>query len=230
MLTQQLGIERTSPGVSAFLTANYVLFVPVFGLFLGRRVGWPAVTGVALSLCGSYLICFPARGVSELPSLVPHALSLGTGEAWTLLCAVLFAIQILVVDRCARDCDMLRFSAVQMVVAGLVAFPFVFLPSERACTGWLDFAKGAPALLWLGIVSSGVAYTLQNLGQAKVPAAIAAVIMSMEGAFAVLFGWLLLGDVLTARQLAGCGIILVAVAASQCLGAHAPIASDRRPN
>jgi len=209
MLTQQLGIERTGPGVSAFLTANYVLFVPVLAVALGRRAVWAVWAGVVLSLFGTSLVCFPDYG----PSLC--GFRLGVGESWTLLCAALFAVQILVVDRFARDCDMLRFSTVQMAVAGLVAVPFVFLPSELARAGWSEFLKGLPALLWLGIVSSGVAYTLQNLGQAKVPAALASIVMSLEGVFAVIFGWLLLNDVLTARQFIGCGIILSAVIISQ---------------
>ena len=209
MLAQQLGIERTSPGVSAFLTANYVLLVPVFGIFLGRRAGLSVWSGVVLALLGTFLLCFSAEDMKR------ETLSLGPGEAWTLGCAALFAVQILVVDRFARDCDMFRFSFVQMTVAGLVALPFVFLPSEMARTSWAGFVAGLPALLFLGVLSSGIAYTLQNLGQAKVPAALASIIMSLEGVFAVLFGWLILGDVLTARQLTGCAFVFAAVILSQ---------------
>ena len=210
-LAQQLGIEQTTPGVSAFLTANYVLLVPVFGIALGRRAGLSVWSGVVLALIGTALICF------SMEDLRRETLDLGTGESWTLLCAALFAVQILVVDRFARDCDMLRFSTVQMAVAGLVALPFVFLPSELARTSWGDFTAGLPALLFLGVLSSGVAYTLQNLGQAKVPAALASIIMSLEGVFAVLFGWLILDDMLTARQLSGCALVFCAVILSQLL-------------
>jgi len=210
MLTQQLGIERTGPGVSAFLTANYVLLVPVFGILLGRRAGLGVWTGVVLALCGSFFICFPSFAAVR-------SLSLGPGEAWTLLCAALFAVQILVVDRFAANGDMLRFSMVQMFVAGLVALPFVFLPGELARASWSGFLKGIPALLWLSIVSSGIAYTLQNLGQAKISAALASIVMSLEGAFAVVFGWLLLEDVLSVRQLLGCAFILLAVLLSQLI-------------
>ena len=208
-LSQQLGIERTSPGVSAFLTANYVLLVPVFGIALGRRAGLAVWSGVVLALLGSYFICFSSC------SLIPDPRSLGAGEAWTLLCAAFFAVQILVVDRFARNCDMLRFSMVQVTVAGIVALPFVFLPSELARTDWGDLTAGLPALLFLGILSSGVSYTLQNHGQAKVSAALAAIIMSLEGVFAVLLGWLILGDVLSVRQLFGCALVFSAVILSQ---------------
>ena len=210
-LAQQLGIERTSPGVSAFLTANYVLLVPVFGIALGRRAGFAVWSGVILALFGTYFICHPASS----SSLFPLPFSLGPGEAGTLLCAAFFAVQILVVDRFARNCDMLRFSMVQVTVAGFVALPFVFLPSELARTDWGDFTAGLPTLLFLGIFVSGVSYALQNHGQAKVSAALAAIIMSLEGVFAVFFGWLILGDVLTVRQLFGCAFVFGAVILSQ---------------
>lgn len=210
-LTQQFGIERTSPGVSAFLTANYVLLVPVFGILLGHRAGLSVWGGVALALLGTYFICLPSSG----SSLFPFPSDLGSGEAWTLLCAALFAVQIRVVDHFAGGCDMLRFSVVQMGVAGLVCLPFVFLPGELARASWEGFVSGIPALLFLGILSSGVAYTLQNLGQAKVPAALASIIMSLEGTFAALFGWLILGDVLSPRQLLGCALVFGAVILSQ---------------
>ena len=209
LMAQQLGIERTSPGVAAFLTANYVLLVPVFGVVLGRRAGLPVWVGVALALAGTFLICFSATGARC------KAWRLGTGEAWALLCAALFAVQILVVDRFAHDCDMLRFSMVQMAVSGLVALPFTFLPRELARASWTEFAAGLPALVFLGVFSSGVAYTLQNLGQVKVPAPLASIVMSLEGVFAVLFGWLLLDDVLTVRQLTGCAFVFGAVLLSQ---------------
>ena len=209
MLAQQLGIERTSPGVSAFLTANYVLFVPVFGIFLGRRAGLPVWGGVALALIGTFFICFAAKDLRR------ETLDLGTGEAWTLLCAVLFAVQILVVDRFAPGSDMLRFSMVQMFVAGAVAIPFVFLPSELDRTSVAAFVKGIPALVYLGIFSSGIAYTLQNLGQARTPPTLAAIFMSMESVFGAFFGWLILGDMLTARQISGCALVFGAVILSQ---------------
>ena len=212
MMAQQLGIEHTTPGISAFLTANYVLFVPLLAWTIGR--GFPSVgvwIGVAFALFGTCLICFADFG-SALSEF-----RLGVGEAWTLLCAALFAVQIMVVDRFARDVDVLKFSFVQLAVSALCAFPFVFLPSELARTSWSHFVSGLPAVLFLGILSSGIAYTLQNLGQAKTPPALAAIIMSMESVFGALFGWLVLHDVLTPRQLCGCALVFAAVVVSQLL-------------
>ena len=207
-LVQQLGIERTMPGVAAFLTTNYVLIIPVFGLFLGRRAGLNVWGGVVLALAGTYLLCVQGAGATW---------HVGAGEGLVLLCAVFFAAQMMVVERFIRGCDMLRFSFLQVVVAGLVNLPFSFLPSEMARNSWEGFVRGVPAILFLGILSSGVAYSLQNRGQAKVPAALAAIITSLEGVFATLFGWLVLGDRMTARQLLGSACVLAAVVVSQLL-------------
>ena len=212
MVSQQLGIEHTTPGISAFLTANYVLLVPVFAWVVGRgRPGCAVWSGVALALLGTCLICFADFGT------LFSDFKLGVGEAWTLLCAALFAVQIMVVDRFARNVDVVRFSMVQLFVSALCALPFVFLPSELARASWPDFVAGLPALFFIGVLSSGIAYTLQNLGQAKTPPALAAIIMSMESVFGALFGWLILHDVMTLRQLCGCALVFLAVIASQLL-------------
>ena len=217
-LAQQLGVERTSPGVAAFLTTNYVLLVPVFGLCLGRKAGRGVWGGVALALVGTYFICFAAA------SPIPRPSSLGAGEAWTLLCSALFAVQMLVVERFVRGCDLLRFSMLQVTVAGFVNLPFAFLPGELARLSPEGVVQGLPAVLFLGVLSSGVAYSLQNRGQKKVPAALASIILSLEGVFATLFGWLVLGDMLTARQLAGCACVFAAVVLSQIAGAKRDLA------
>ena len=217
MLAQQLGIERTTPGISAFLTANYVLIVPVLAWIVGKgRPGVGVVTGVGLALVGTYFISIS----TSTPAAATAPLSIGAGELWTLGCAVLFAVQIMVVDHFAPGSDMLRFSMVQMFVAGLVALPFVFLPSELARASWQGFMKGVPALVYLGVFSSGIAYTLQNLGQARTPPALAAILMSMESVFGAFFGWLLLGDVLSLRQIVGCLLVLSAVILSQLLSSR----------
>lgn len=207
MMAQQIGLETTTPGISAFLTANYVLLVPVFAWIVGK--GRPALgvwLGVALALVGSYFICL--SGASNLRTI-------GRGELWTLLCAALFALQIMVVDRFASQVDVIRFSMVQLFAAALVAFPFVFLPGERALASWDHLTAGLPALLFVGILSSGIAYTLQNLGQARTPAAVAAIIMSMESVFGAFFGWLFRGDLMTPLQTAGCACVFLAVVLSQ---------------
>ena len=214
MMAQQLGIEKTTPGVSAFLTANYVLIVPLLAWLVGkvRPTSWICL-GVTLALLGTYFLTLNPQLSNPDPH--PSTLNSISGELWTLACAVLFAVQIMVVDRFAPGNDMLRFSMVQMFVAGFAALPFVFLPSELARTSWTSFVKGLPALVYLGVFSSGIAYTLQNLGQARTPPAFAAIIMSMESVFGALFGWLLLGDKMSPCQLFGCALVLLAVVLAQ---------------
>lgn len=207
MVAQQIGIEHTTPGISAFLTTNYVLLVPIFvWLVGGGRSRLDIWVCAALALFGTYLICMSDGFLIA---------QVGCGEAWTLLCSVLFAVQIMAVNRFARNVDVVKFSMVQLFAAALTALPFIFLPSELSRANWHDFVAGLPALLFVGVLSSGIAYTLQNLGQARTPPAIAAVIMSMESVFGAFFGWLILDDVMTSRQLLGCGLVLSAVLLSQ---------------
>ena len=206
MIAQQLGIEHTTPGVSAFLTANYILLVPVFAWIAGKgRPGWSVWAGVALARGGTYLI---SGGAAE-------GFGIGRGELWTLLCAVLFAVQIMVVDRFAPGCDVIRFSMVQTFVAGICAAPFVLLPSEASRLTLAHFRAGWFSLFYVSIMSSGIAYTMQNLGQARTNASVAAVLMSFESVVGAVSGWLALGDAFTPAQTAGCALVFSAVVIAQ---------------
>ena len=206
MTSQQIGIEHTTPGISAFLTANYILLVPVLAWTIGRgRPGAPIWVGVAFALAGSYLISIGGG----------DGLGIGRGELWTLLCAVFFAVQIMVVDRYAPGCDVLRFSMVQTFVAGICAAPFLLLPSEASGLTLAHFTAGWFSLFYVGILSSGIAYTFQNLGQARTNASIAAILMSFESVVGAVSGWLALGDAFSPRQIAGCALVFFAVILAQ---------------
>jgi len=207
-LAQQIGIMSTTPGISAFLTANYVLLVPVFGLVLGRRTGLVAWFGVVVALTGSYFICID-------PATTGFAI--GRGELWILLCAVLFTVQILLVDRFAPGTDVIAFSCVQQVMCIVFSIPFLFLASERVHFNGADLAAAFGPVAFLGIVSSGIAYSLQNLGQVRTPPTLAAILMSLESVFGAFAGYLWFGDLLTARQLFGCALVLVAAVGSPLL-------------
>lgn len=206
-LTQQTGIEHTTPGISAFLTSNYMILVPVFGLFVGR-VPKPAVwLWTALALAGTYFICIDPAAES---------FAVGRGEAWTLLCAVLFAMQVLAVDRFAPGTDILAFSCVQQIAGAVCALPFVLsLSSERAFFTMEHLHAALWPLLFVAVMSSGIAYTLQNLGQVRTHPALACIIMSLESAIGAITGYFILGDTLTSRQIAGCSVLLAAVILSQ---------------
>ena len=205
-VSQQTGIVYTTPGVSAFLTSNYMLLIPVFGLFVGRPAGAAAWLWVAMAVVGSYLICIEPGSAG---------ISVGRGEAWTLLCAALFAAQVLCVDRFAPGTDVLAFSCVQQFIGAICSLPFLFLASERACYTPERLSAAALPVAYIGIFSSGIAYTFQNLGQVRTHPAIAAVIMSLESAIGAICGYAVFGDVLSPRQLVGCAVMLAAVVLSQ---------------
>ena len=200
-MAQQVGLQWTSAGLSGFLTANYVLLVPVFGCFIGRpplRTTW---VGVALALTGLFLI-----------SVGPDAaLAIGKGEALTLLCAALFAVQILCVDRFAPRVDPVALAAGEFLVSFVAGLPFLLLPSESARLSAAALRGALPAVAFAGFLSSGVAYTLQIVAQKRSRPAIASLLMSLEAVFAALFGWLFLQQALTPRQIAGCALVFVAV-------------------
>ena len=215
MLTQQIGVEKTTPGICAFLTTNYVLIVPVGAALLSRRLPpFYVWVGVALALVGTYFI-----------SISGETLVIGPGESWTLLCAVMFSIQMLVVDHFAKGCDVLVMSATQLLTCAVIGLPCLFLPSELPqVSSFLGSLATHPASLlpvfYCGVFSSGIAYTLQNFGQAKTSAGLAAILMSMESVFGALSGYVALGDRLSPRQFAGCALVFAASAVTSLLSAR----------
>ena len=204
-MCQQIGLLWTSAGLSGFLTAVYVLLVPLLGLFVGRpplRTTW---LGVAIALAGLFLI-----------SVAPDAsLALGRGEALTLLCAAIFAVQILCVDRWAPRVDPIALAMGQFAVGFLEGLPFLLLPREAALLSLSSLRAALPAIAFAGFLSSGVAYTLQIVAQKRTRPAIASLLMSLEAVFAALFGWLFLHQSLSPRQIAGCALVFAAVILTQ---------------
>ena len=142
------------------------------------------------------------------------------------MCAVCFAVQILVVAHYAPRTDVLAMSCVQFFVGAALALPFLSLPSESAQLHLANLRAALPGIVFCGVFSSGVAYTLQNIAQGRVPPAVAALLMSLESVFALLFGWLLRGDAQTPRQLLGCALVFTAVVLSQVCDAL-PCRKDR---
>jgi len=211
-MAQQVGLQWTSAGLSGFLTAVYVLLVPLLGLFVGRpplRTTW---VGVAIALAGLFLI-----------SVAPDAsLAIGKGEALTLLCALLFAVQILFVDRFAPRVDPIALAAGEFLVSFLAGLPFLLLPSESARLSAAALVAALPAIAFAGFLSSGVAYTLQIVAQKRTRPAIASLLMSLEAVFAALFGWLFLRQALAPRQIAGCALVFAAVVFVQLAAVRAP--------
>lgn len=197
---QQIGLVYTDAGKAGFITAMYIVLVPVLGLFLKRKPPKTAAVSVALAVVGLYLLS--CMGVSEI----------NKGDLCLMGCALAFAVQINCIDRLAGDLDGLRLNCVQSLVVALLSIPFLAMTEtvnvQNILSCWLP-------LCFAGILSMGVAYTLQIVGQKELEPTTAALIMSLESVFAALGGWLVLNETMTAWELLGCGLVFAAVIISQ---------------
>ena len=197
---QQFGIQYTSAGKAGFITALYVIFVPLCRLFAGKRPGKLLWGSVALAAVGMYLLCMDG------------SLALSTGDVLVLLGAFGFTAHILIIDHFSQKVDGVRMSCIQFFVAGALSLVCMFLfetPSVPAIlSAW------AP-ILYAGLLSCGVAYTLQVVAQKDTDPTVASLILCLESVFAVLFGWLLLGETLSMKELLGCILMFVAIVLAQ---------------
>lgn len=199
-LLQQAGMQTASAGKAGFLTALYIVIVPVLGIFLGRRPGLKVWMGVVLALVGAYLLS------------VKGGAGIASGDLLVIASAVVFSLHILVIDSVPAGVDGVRLSCVQFLVAG--AFALVLALFLETFT-WRDILSAWVPLLYTGVVSSGVGYTLQILGQRTVNPTVASLILSLESVFAALAGWEILGQALSLRELFGCALVFVAVILAQ---------------
>ncbi len=197
---QQAGVGQAGAGKAGFLTVLYVVIVPILGLFLKQRVGWPVWVSVAVALFGTYLL-----SVSE-------AFTIEAGDALVLGCALVYSVQILLVDHFVGRVNAVMLSVIQLTTAGLFSVIFSLIFEQATFAQWV--ACLGP-LLYVGVLSSGVAYTLQMVGQRFLPPALATLLMSLESVFAALSGWLILGERLMPRELIGCVLVFAAVIFAQ---------------
>ena len=193
---QQMGLQYTEPGKAGFITAMYIVLVPVFGLFLGRRCGWQIWFSVALAVAGLYLLS--CVGVARI----------NLGDVMILVSAGAFAVQILLIDYLAQELDGLRLNGIQFLVV-MVLSSLAAALTETAT--WQAIIDCAVPLLFAGILSSGVAFSLQILGQQHLPPEPASLIMSLESVFAVLAGWVILGQTLRPIEALGCCLVFAGV-------------------
>ena len=197
---QQVGLLYTEPGKAGFITAMYIVLVPVLGLFLGRKCGIRVWISVALAVAGLYLLS--CVGVTQI----------NIGDILILGAAAAFAVQIVLIDVLAQALDGIRLNCIQfLVVAVLSALTAAFTETLT----WQGILDCAVPLLYTGVLSSGVAFTLQILGQQHLPPEPASLIMSLESVFAVLAGWAILGQTLRPTELLGCGLVFIGVILSQ---------------
>lgn len=197
---QQIGLVYTDAGKAGFLTAMYIVFVPFLGLFLGQRPGRNALLSLIPAIVGLYLLsCTSVSGINK-------------GDVLLLLCAVAFSVQILLIDRHCAGLDGLKLNCIQALVAAVLSVPWALLTetvdASRIASCWLPLG-------YAGILSMGVAYTLQIVGQKRVAPSAAALLMSLESVFAALFGWLLLHETMTGAEELGCVLVFAAVVISQ---------------
>lgn len=199
---QQVGLMYTSPGKAGFITTIYMVFVAVFGLFSSRKPSGSTLLAVLLGAAGLYFICMPEN----------EELRMNLGDLLCIGCAVFYAIQIIIVDRNSEGTDPLKMSAIQFVIAGMgsIILAFVFEKPMEA-----DIAGGLIPLLYVGIMSTGGAYTLQMVGMRGIDPAAASLLLSFESVFSVVGEFVMFGTMLTGKALIGCGIMFIAVLLSQ---------------
>ncbi|MDR1450028.1 MAG: DMT family transporter [Propionibacteriaceae bacterium] len=205
---QQIGLVFTTASKAGFLTALYIVLVPVFGLALRHRVQWTTWSGVGLSAVGLYLLSVTER------------LTVEPGDLIVLSSAAFWAVHILVIDHFVQRVDIFRMCCVQFAAAGVLSaavFPLADRAFSDSSLAALPEALQAalPGLLFVGVLSSGIGFTAQAFGQLGAPPAVAAVIMSLEAVFATIGGFLLLHERLTVREGAGCALMFAAVLLAQ---------------
>lgn len=197
---QQFGIKYTTVGKAGFITACYIVLVPVLGLFLSRRCTPVIWLAVALAVAGLYLLC------------IKDGFTVGRGDLLVLVCALLFAVHILVIDHFSPLVDGVKLSCLQFLTAGIVSGALALL-FEKPSAGQL-LAAWMP-VLYAGVMSCGVAYTCQVLGQKGMDPTVASLILSLESCVSVLAGWLLLGQSLSRREGLGCIVMFAAILLAQ---------------
>lgn len=198
---QQLGIMYTTVGKSGFITALYIVLVPFLSYAIYRtKITLVQCLSVAIAAIGMYFIC------------INESFTINKGDLYTLVCAFCFAGQIIAIDKVIADLDGVRLSLVQFatctVLNGVLMLIFESPSLTNVLLGWLPIA-------YAGIMSSGVAYTLQIVGQKHCNPVLACMIMSLESAFALVSGWLLLGQAMSIREIGGCILVFAAIMLAQ---------------
>ena len=196
-LFQQMGVVYTTAGKAGFITAMYMLLVPIINfVFFKKKNTWLVWTGVLVGVFGMYLLC------------ITDGFSLTYGDTLVCICALLFSGHILCCDHFVQLGNPIRISAIQFATAAVISTIAAFVAEEPS---WQKIASAAVPILYCGIVSGGIGYTLQMVAQRYTDPTIASLLMSLESVFAVIAGALLLGERMTARELAGCVIMFAAI-------------------
>lgn len=198
---QQIGIQYTTVGRAGFITACYIVIVPILGMLFFHKKSRALIWGaVALALVGLYLLC------------MTDDFGIGKGDVLVLICSVLFSLHILAIDHFSPKVDGVKMSCIQFLVCAVLSAVPAFLTETIRIGGLL--AAWAP-ILYAGVLSCGVAYTLQIIGQKNMNPTVASLILSLESCISVLAGWVILGQKLTAREMVGCVLMFGAIVLAQ---------------
>ena len=195
-ILQQIAIPMTTTARAGFLTAMYVVIVPLLTFFTGSRISWRTLLAVVLSVAGLYLLCMNG------------SLGFGKGELLLILGAFFFALQIIAVNHYIRLVDGVSLSMAQVFVSAALSTVILFASGRFHTEG---LREALPSLLYAGILSGGVAYTFQTLGQKNVHPTLASIIMCLESVFSALGGWLILHQAMNLKELCGAGLMFIAV-------------------
>lgn len=198
---QQVGIQYTTVGRAGFITACYIIIVPLIGMtFFGKKCRSTIWAAVVLALIGLYLLC------------ITEEFDIGQGDFLVLVCSFLFSLHILVIDHFSPLVDGVKMSCVQFFVAGIVSGIPAFLTENVV---WGNILAAWQPVLFAGVLSCGIAYTLQIVGQKNMNPTVASLILSLESCIAVLAGWIILGENLTLKEMLGCIFMFAAIVLAQ---------------
>lgn len=197
---QQMGISTTDAGKSAFITAMYIVIVPILGLFRKQKTSLTLWISVGIAVAGMYFLC----GAGTTPPAL--------GDLLLFAGAIMFAVQIVCIDIFARSVDCLRLNVIQALICSTLSAIMMCFTENPS---WHAIGACWPSLLYAGFLSMGIAYSLQIIGQKYLEATTASLLMCLEAVFASLFGWLLLNEHMSITEMLGAALLLFAVFLSQ---------------
>lgn len=205
---QQIGLLYTSAGNAGFITGMYIVLVPIVGIFLKHKTQTKTWLGVVLASLGLYVLC------------VDDNFKVGYGDSLELIGVVFWTMHVLSIAWLSNKVDAINLSIVQFVVAAILASIAALIYEAPTVVG---LSAALIPLLYAGIASSGIACTLQTIGQRNIEPSIAALIFASEAVFAVLGGWLILDEVMTIKEVAGCGFMMLGMIVSQWPNKKQPV-------